>query len=32
LIDAKNIRDLILAKFFSANELGDLFRQLGPHQ
>jgi hypothetical protein len=32
LIDAKNTRDLILAKSFPANDLGDLFRQLSPHQ
>ena len=32
MIDAKNIRDLILAQSFPANELGDLFRQFSPHQ
>jgi len=32
LIDAENVRDLILAEPFSANELCDLFREFSPHQ
>jgi hypothetical protein len=32
LIDTENIRDLILAQSFPANQLGDLFRQFSSHQ